>query len=838
MKRIVIVFGTILACTCGAFAEPTVTDVAAKQRYPWNGLVDITCKVTGINGATNGLKFAVSAVMPDTNEVRMVSRFWVVQGGTNSTDRMVYTNGNYRLVWDASAELGQVVYDNMVVRVAVVDLHGKVQLWSRGPYWADTNIGAENPEDYGCYFWWGDTVGYKYNPTSRAWEASDGSSSWAPKTNSKSYDTLRSEGWITADGALAPEHDAAQVQWGGNWRLPTARELTGLFDQCDRTWTTMNGVNGYVIRGKGDYAANSIFLPAAGYGEGTWFRAATGSEGCYWSSDAESDYYDDGWCYSSWYLDFNSRRWKIADKDPYEEDDDHDGRRDFGQSIRPVQVAMAAALAPTIGYAGDSAPFRLDTIKEPRIAREVESITYSPDWNSADSCSVTVATRANSGGGSGMAVLVASMVDDGVVDWPRPETYGLYTFTHTSGGETQTAQFVVPDPAYELGGESDVAAAFADAVDPRLPRHVRTVAEYYAYRTWMAASGLDLGTVRQSPRAWFSYALDAPSLVERAFQGGDVSIVSLDTASDGSFTFEVDVKDVLVGMSATPVNLASVFEVQGTPTLSESSFSPANVNAAMEVSASGRLLVRATPKVAQETFFARVRMHADTDRWTAKVQLWEGGPYWADMNIGAENPEDYGYYFWWGDTVGYKRENGTWVNGVWVASDGSSSNFSFDSSNTPTCCKSISTLQNEGWIVLQNGTYVLAPEHDAAHVHWGGGWRMPTELELHDLSGKCDWTWTTMNGVRGYVVRGRGDYTNRSIFLPAAGYVEGTSLNRAGLYGYYYGYYWSSVPDWDDDYISGSLDFDSDYHGTYNFTDGYFYRDIGQSIRPVQGFTE
>ena len=29
------------------------------------------------------------------------------------------------------------------------------------------------------------------------------------------------------------------------------------------------------------------------------------------------------------------------------------------------------------------------------------------------------------------------------------------------------------------------------------------------------------------------------------------------------------------------------------------------------------------------------------------VQLWENGPYWATTNIGAERPEDYGYYFWW-----------------------------------------------------------------------------------------------------------------------------------------------------------------------------------------------
>ena len=54
------------------------------------------------------------------------------------------------------------------------------------------------------------------------------------------------------------------------------------------------------------------------------------------------------------------------------------------------------------------------------------------------------------------------------------------------------------------------------------------------------------------------------------------------------------------------------------------------------------------------------------------VQLWQDGPSWATTNIGAEKPEDYGYYFWWGDTVGYKREGN-----AWVATDGSSSNFQF-----------------------------------------------------------------------------------------------------------------------------------------------------------------
>ena len=203
-----------------------------------------------------------------------------------------------------------------------------------------------------------------------------------------------------------------------------------------------------------------------------------------------------------------------------------------------------------------------------------------------------------------------------------------------------------------------------------------------------------------------------------------------------------------------------------------------------------------------------------------KVQLWEGGPYWADTNIGAERPWDYGYYFWWGDIVGYKREGN-----AWVASDGSSSNFWFDEANTLSEGKSFSSLQSGGWITAAN---VLALEHDAAHVQWGGKWRMPTEQELSDLCDKCDWSWTTKNGVNGYVIRGRGNYVPASIFLPCAGYGYGASLRSAGLNGGY----WSS-----------RLYSDSNNACDLTFYSGNHYalssdRLNGQSVRPVQGFTK
>ena len=212
----------------------------------------------------------------------------------------------------------------------------------------------------------------------------------------------------------------------------------------------------------------------------------------------------------------------------------------------------------------------------------------------------------------------------------------------------------------------------------------------------------------------------------------------------------------------------------------------------------------------------RERQRAAADNGHAKVQLWAGGPYWATTNIGANRPEEYGLYFWWGDTTGHFQSSGWFRLG----------NFDFDFSpdNSYTYKKTRSSLQSVGWLT---GDGVLAPAHDAAHVHWGGAWRMPTKQELDDLRSKCDWRWASMNGVGGYVVCGRGAYASNSIFLPCVGVVRGTRCYGAGSYGYY----WSSVSDSNYYDSSWHLIFYSSGHRVESGTRFY-----GRTIRPVQGF--
>ena len=80
------------------------------------------------------------------------------------------------------------------------------------------------------------------------------------------------------------EDDAAAVNWGGRWRMPTISECRELIGYCTWEWTTLNGVYGRkVTSNKEGYTNKWIFFPAAGSWEDSSLYNA-GSSGCYWSS--------------------------------------------------------------------------------------------------------------------------------------------------------------------------------------------------------------------------------------------------------------------------------------------------------------------------------------------------------------------------------------------------------------------------------------------------------------------------------------------------------------------------------------------------------------------------
>ena len=155
MKKLMMMAMMALAAAGAGAGEVKATAITAKQRYPWNGLVDIT--VT-LEGASNDVAAAMCWVIA-TNRVTGT------EVAVNSLERNGETTGSgttwtRRFIWNASADLGEVVINQL--EITPVTSFG-VQLWENGPYWAELNVGASTPVDYGYYFWWVDTVGYKRN---------------------------------------------------------------------------------------------------------------------------------------------------------------------------------------------------------------------------------------------------------------------------------------------------------------------------------------------------------------------------------------------------------------------------------------------------------------------------------------------------------------------------------------------------------------------------------------------------------------------------------------------------------------------------------------------------
>ena len=185
------------------------------------------------------------------------------------------------------------------------------------------------------------------------------------------------------------------------------------------------------------------------------------------------------------------------------------------------------------------------------------------------------------------------------------------------------------------------------------------------------------------------------------------------------------------------------------------------------------------------------------------------GLLWATCNVGADNPEDYGDYFAWGGTQ--PKDTYDW----------STYQYCHGSYNTLT---KYCTNSSYGYIGFTDNLTTLLPEDDAATANWGDGWRMPTLAEWQELLNNTTVTWTTQNGVNGRLFTANN---GNSLFLPAAGDRDGSSLYGAGSIGNY----WSSSLYTGYPSIAWYFYFNS---GNYGMNYNYGSRGSGRSVRPVR----
>lgn len=206
--------------------------------------------------------------------------------------------------------------------VSIVDPSTFVDLGlPSGTLWATCNIGATSPEDYGDYFAWGETEGYNDGKTTFNWSTYKWCKGSDETMTKYCYDSSYGYNGFTDDKTeLDPEDDAAYVNWGPAWRMPSIEQCEELVNSNYTTteWTTQNGVNGQKITSKTN--GNSIFLPAAGCLDDSFLNYA-GWGGRYWSRTLNS-----GRPGSARYLSFSSSGIGMGNDYRY-----------GGRSVRPVR---------------------------------------------------------------------------------------------------------------------------------------------------------------------------------------------------------------------------------------------------------------------------------------------------------------------------------------------------------------------------------------------------------------------------------------------------------------------------------------------------------------------
>lgn len=171
------------------------------------------------------------------------------------------------------------------------------------------------------------------------------------------------------------------------------------------------------------------------------------------------------------------------------------------------------------------------------------------------------------------------------------------------------------------------------------------------------------------------------------------------------------------------------------------------------------------------------------------------GLLWCEHNVGASTPYEHGLYFSWGNVTGHAEGSGyDFSDAVYAQTDGAAL-----TGNIPT-----------------NNTY------DMARHNMGSPCRLPTVGEFQELNSNCTSEWTDEDGVAGR--RFTSNINGNSIFFPASGLYNGTTLYNRGSYGYY----------WSSSFLSAAYAYYFYFDSSYVYPADNSSRRVGFSVRAVQ----
>lgn len=159
-----------------------------------------------------------------------------------------------------------------------------------GTLWAPWDVGATKIGGPGSYFAWGETEGDKKDDYGQPFFSGHNYKWFANYVNdftTLTFDVMYGESYFS----LLPEDDAATVNWGAKWQMPTLEQFTELLLFCDKEWKEENwdgngSLAGYMLTSQKN--GKTLFLPAlGGCGGHNLYCFGTGCN--YWMKDVHKE---------------------------------------------------------------------------------------------------------------------------------------------------------------------------------------------------------------------------------------------------------------------------------------------------------------------------------------------------------------------------------------------------------------------------------------------------------------------------------------------------------------------------------------------------------------------
>lgn len=690
-----------------------------------------------------------------------------------------------------------------------------------GTLWASYNVGAFAREDYGHYFAWGETTEKDVY-------------------NESTYEFCKNGSYTDiGDDIGGTKFDVAHMRWGDNWMMPNKDMVKELYENCTSKWTTQNGVYGTEFTGPN---GATIFLPAAGCRKDDQL-VSSGVWGDYWSSSASRSY-----TYSAYELYFKDG---LVNCDYIY--NDNPSYRISGRTVRPVipglflsstvpfSILEGRSKTITVVYGSGNYGFEVD--KEGIVSVNINGSTITITGEQVGNVIVTI--KDSNGNKANISVAVNAvpvMKDLGLpsgTKWAsfnigsnNPEDFGNYyawgdsevkeaynvsTYEHCKNGvyakignDIRGTQY---DTAREIwGGEwmMPSTAQFNELINNCTSKWGTLNGVYGKLFTskingesiFFPAAGYhgnNVGSIGEYGYYW-SGNLSPDDIVKAynlAVKNGN------STLPVNSRYFGFTIRPVISGLELSTKGSLYIFEGNSeTITIKSGSGSydySVDNEGIVSVSVSGSTITINALKIGDVIFTVTDTQGGQKTNITVNVRAipeiidlgLPSGTKWANINVGANNPEEYGHYYAWGETeVKSKYNTSTYHH-----------------------------YKNSSYVDVDYD--IRGSEYDVAHVKWGSNWMMPSYTQMNELIDNCTSEWTAINGVYGYKFISK--INGNSIFMPAVGYCE-NGVSSSGENGYY----WtcsSKAPD-----SSGAY---SLYIKNNAAAMNHYYRYYGFAVRPV-----